>query len=81
MSVVVSDIRHPPSAIRAAERRLVLVPERDASAGQVIGRYFDFHAIADQYPDPEATHVAGERREYGMSIVQGYPECRAREDF
>jgi hypothetical protein len=74
--MVVSDIRHPRGFAA-----LILMPERDASAGQVVRGDFDFHAVSNQDTNPEATHVAGERREYGMSIVQGHTECRAREDF
>ena len=57
------------------------MPKRDSATREVVRRNFDLDSIADEYADAEATHVAGERREYCMSIVQRYPECRAREDF
>ena len=37
--------------------------------------------IADENANTKASHVTGERRENGMSIVQRYAERRTREDF
>ena len=55
--------------------------ERDSSTRKVVRRDFDFHPVANKDANAEAPHVAGERRENGMSVVQRYAERRAREDF
>lgn len=56
------------------------VAERDASAGEVVGRDFDLHSIAGEHADAELSHLAAEGREHGVPVIQRDAECRAGED-
>src|SRR4051812_48684778 len=45
-----------------------LVTKDDASAGKVVGRDLDRHAVALKHADPKPTHVAAECRQNGMTV-------------
>jgi len=49
----------------------LLIAVRDATAGQVVGRHFDTHAITNQNPDAILSHLAGNGGEhYVFAIVE-----------
>jgi len=49
---------------------LVLMSERDTTATQVVGRYFDGDAVSGQYSNAEPSHLSGDRAKDGVSIFQ-----------
>jgi hypothetical protein len=54
---------------------------RYASAGEIIGRHFDGHAVAFENANAEAAELAGDGREHSCPVVEGHAERRARKDF
>ena len=61
--------------------KLVLVPERDATAREVIGRHLDSHPVAREHADPESAHVATECCQHVVTVGQLHPERGIREHF
>src|SRR3546814_7292338 len=47
-----------PLALAGADRRAPAFAVDEAALGQVIGRHFDAHGIADDRPDAETPHPA-----------------------
>lgn len=61
--------------------RLVLVPKRDPPPREIIRRHFHRHAIAGQYTNAIAAHVARQRREHLVSARHGHTKRGTRQHF
>ena len=79
-----SKIQTPDAAqgpIGRSERgwlRLAQTPS-DAALVQIIGRHFEFDAVADGEADPPFAHFARDGGEHGVLVLELHPEHRARE--
>ena len=54
-------------------------PPDDAGLVQIVGGHFHFDAVADRQPDPALAHLAADRGEDEVLIIEFHPEHRARE--
>ena len=54
--------------------------ENDAGLGEIVGRHFHFHLVADHEPDEALTHFPGDVGEHLMAACEFHPEHSSRED-
>ncbi len=54
---------------------------RYASAGQIVRRYLNRHAVAFENANAKAAELSRDGREYGGSVIKCHAERRARQDF
>src|SRR5665213_1678901 len=66
---------------RAGGSALVLVAERDAALGQIIGRHLDGHAIAGEHADAVLLHAAGGVGQSLVPVVELHAEPRVGKEF
>jgi hypothetical protein len=60
---------------------LRLVAVGYATAGKIVRRHFDCHAIPFEDADTEAAEFSRDRGEHGGSVVESHAERCARKDF
>ena len=47
---------------------------------QIVGGHLHFHAVADRKPDPAFSHLATDRGQHEVLVVEFHPEHRTRKD-
>ena len=65
--------------IRVSDRPL-LKPPGNSRFIQIVGRHLHFHAIANRQANPSLAHLAANRRQHEVLVVEFYPEHCSRQD-
>jgi len=71
----------PVAPCRPIELILCFVSVSDTAASEVIWRNLDLHSVSGQHSDAKAAHIASERRQYIMTVVNHNPERRVGKYF
>lgn len=74
-------MRTRPARSKSQFAQLVLVPKRDPPPREIIRRHFHRHAIAGQYSNAIAAHVARQRGEHLVPARHGHTKRGARQHF